>query len=111
MSYTNPPNVTNNPPNVIGMAGSKKGENRNRQRVHIISLIIYVRPNSMTVLCFVFDVRFSDIYTAHQQTTTCFKIVFFQTFLEFFSRNFKMRGDGNHDDRHDDDRHDDDEQV
>jgi hypothetical protein len=26
MSYTNPPNVTNNPPNVIGMAGSKKGE-------------------------------------------------------------------------------------
>jgi hypothetical protein len=23
MSYTNPPNVTNNPPNVIGMAGSK----------------------------------------------------------------------------------------
>jgi hypothetical protein len=26
MSYRNPPNVTNNPPNVIGMAGSKKGE-------------------------------------------------------------------------------------
>jgi hypothetical protein len=26
MSYTNPPNVTNNPFNVIGMAGSKKGE-------------------------------------------------------------------------------------
>jgi hypothetical protein len=31
------------------------------------------------------------IHTAHQQTTTCFKI-------DFFSRNFKMRGDGNHDD-------------
>jgi hypothetical protein len=26
MSYINPPNVTNNPPNVIGMAGSKKVE-------------------------------------------------------------------------------------
>jgi hypothetical protein len=26
MSYPNPPNVTNNPPNVIGMAASKKGE-------------------------------------------------------------------------------------
>jgi hypothetical protein len=35
-------------------------------------------------------------------------LIFFQTFFEFFSRNFKMRGDGNHDDRHDDDRHDDD---
>jgi hypothetical protein len=52
------------------------------------------------------------IYTAHQQTTTCFKIDFF---LNFVSRNFKMMGDGNHDDRHDDrhddDRDDDDEQV
>jgi hypothetical protein len=26
MSYQNPPNVKNNPPNVIGMAGSKKGK-------------------------------------------------------------------------------------
>jgi hypothetical protein len=53
-------------------------------------------------------VRFSGIYTEHQQTTTCFKIDFFPNFFEFFSRNFKMRGDGNHDDRHN--RHDD-EQV
>jgi hypothetical protein len=30
------------------------------------------------------------IHTAHQQTTTCFKIDFFRTFFEFFSRNFKM---------------------
>jgi hypothetical protein len=55
--------------------------------------------------------NFSDVYTAHQQTTTCFKIDFFQifsNFLDFFSRNFKMTGDGNHDDCHDDDRHEDD---
>jgi hypothetical protein len=35
------------------------------------------------------------------------KLIFFKPFFEFFSRNFKMRGDGNHDD----DRHDDNEQV
>jgi hypothetical protein len=39
------------------------------------------------------------------------KLNFFQTFFDFFSRNFKRRGDGNHDDRHDDDRHHDDEEV
>jgi hypothetical protein len=41
----------------------------------------------------------SQIY---QQTTTCLKIDFFQSFFEFFSRNFKMRGDRNHNDRHHD---------
>jgi hypothetical protein len=46
-------------------------------------VIIHVRPNSMTVLCFVVNVQFSDIYTAHQQTTTCFKIEFL-LFLIFF---------------------------
>jgi hypothetical protein len=53
----------------------------------------------MTYLCFVVDVRFSNIYTAHQQTTTCFKIDFFKLFLIFFTEFQNERG-RNHYDRH-----------
>jgi hypothetical protein len=32
------------------------------------------------------------IHTAHQQTTTCFKIDFFQTFFDFFFTEFQNEG-------------------
>jgi hypothetical protein len=86
---------------VIPAASAARGASPQKHvYIHYMSMfvIIYVQPNSMTVLCFVVYVRFSYIYTAHQQTTTCFKIDFFQTFFEFFRWNFKMRGDGNHGD-------------
>jgi hypothetical protein len=46
---------------------------------------VYVGYMSMFVIIY-FLVRFSDTSTNHD-----FKIDFFQTFFDFFSRNFKMR--------------------
>jgi hypothetical protein len=37
-------------------------------------------------------VRFSGIYTAHQQTTTCFKTDLFPTFFDFFFTEFQNEG-------------------
>jgi hypothetical protein len=37
-------------------------------------------------------VRLSDTYTAHQQTTTCFKIVFFSNFFWNFFTEFQNEG-------------------
>jgi hypothetical protein len=43
MSYTNPPNVTNNPPNVIGMAGSKKGETETANALIYLACFVLCR--------------------------------------------------------------------
>jgi hypothetical protein len=47
-------------------------------------------------------IRFSDIQHINKPRLVS-KLNSFQTFFDFFSRNFKMRGYGNQDDRHDND--------